>query len=466
MTPVDADSTGIQIAWYGDDFTGASAVMEILTFAGLPAVLFLKPPTEDMLERYAGYRAFGIAGLARSKSPRWMEESLPSIFERLVATGAALVHYKICSTFDSSPQTGSIGRAIEVGAGIVGGQWFPLLAAAPPIGRYQVFGNLFAGDGETVHRLDRHPTMSRHPVTPMREADIRAHLAEQTRMPIGLVDVIALQHSHTADEELARQSDGGAKIIAFDACDPADMRAAGRLIWENRKAAPFVVGSQGVEYALVSHWCTTGGLSSDISAPRAEARDRIAVVSGSVSPVAARQIAWAGENGFELARFDPASVADEGSLKKELDDVTAASLRAADAGRSPLVYTALGPDDPTVGRFRDVMAQAQIEPGEANERIGNALGRVLETVLTKTGIGRVAISGGDTSGHAARQLRIEALTALAPVTPGGGLCLAHRSANSRETFEIAFKGGQMGPPDYFGQIRNGGDAKTLGRTSR
>ncbi len=36
---------GPLIAFYGDDFTGSSAVMEITAFAGLPTVLFLNPPT-------------------------------------------------------------------------------------------------------------------------------------------------------------------------------------------------------------------------------------------------------------------------------------------------------------------------------------------------------------------------------------------------------------------------------------
>ena len=46
--PVSARSLppeGPLVAWYGDDFTGSAAVMEVLTFAGLPSVLFLEPPT-------------------------------------------------------------------------------------------------------------------------------------------------------------------------------------------------------------------------------------------------------------------------------------------------------------------------------------------------------------------------------------------------------------------------------------
>ena len=35
---------GVLLAFYGDDFTGSSAVMEVMTFAGLPAVMFVESP--------------------------------------------------------------------------------------------------------------------------------------------------------------------------------------------------------------------------------------------------------------------------------------------------------------------------------------------------------------------------------------------------------------------------------------
>ena len=36
---------GLLVSFYGDDFTGSTSVMEALTFAGLPTVLFLDTPT-------------------------------------------------------------------------------------------------------------------------------------------------------------------------------------------------------------------------------------------------------------------------------------------------------------------------------------------------------------------------------------------------------------------------------------
>ena len=44
-----------------------------------------------------------------------MDAELKAAFGSLHSSGAAVCHYKTCSTFDSSPQIGSIGRALELG---------------------------------------------------------------------------------------------------------------------------------------------------------------------------------------------------------------------------------------------------------------------------------------------------------------------------------------------------------------
>jgi uncharacterized protein YgbK (DUF1537 family) len=102
---------GPLLSFYGDDYTGSSAVMEVMTFAGLPTVLFLDVPTPERLAQFAGYRGIGIAGVARSRSPEWMDRHLPPVFRALATMGAPVSHYKVCSTLDSAPHVGSIGRA-------------------------------------------------------------------------------------------------------------------------------------------------------------------------------------------------------------------------------------------------------------------------------------------------------------------------------------------------------------------
>lgn len=440
------------IAWLGDDFTGSAAVMEVLSFAGLPSVLFTDIPDRELAARFYGMRGIGIATTARSHGPDWMASRLAPPLAWLDALGAPLLHYKICSTFDSSPLQGSIGKAMECALQIRPAPAIPLVTAAPAMRRYQAFGHLFAGTPDGVFRLDRHPAMAHHPVTPMDEADLLRHLSAQTALPGALIDLEALCSDPQARLDAALAA--GARILSIDCIDPATEAAVGRLIWQNRDRMGLVFGSQGLEYALVRHWREIGLIPAASPTPSAGPADRIAAVSGSLSPVTSRQLAWARQHGFALLPFEASSVLDEGMAAEEAR-VTALAICAARHGQSPLVHSADGIDSPSAARFRAALAHSAISPEIANRRIGEALGRILDAVLRATGIRRAIISGGDTSGHGFRQLGLQALVALAPTIPGAALCTAY-GKGPHDGLQIALKGGQMGSDDYFGWIRDGG----------
>ena len=449
---------GPLIAWYGDDFTGSAATMEALTFAGLPAVLFFDIPRPEQLARFPSMRGMGIAGVARSKPPSWMQMHLPPIFEALRGSGAPLIHYKICSTFDSSPTTGSIGTAIEIGVSAFGNAWVPLITAAPAIHRYQAFGNLFATVAGSGYRLDRHPTMSRHPVTPMHEADLGRHLADQTALPSGVVDFVAMKGGQS-DAALAQRRASGARILSLDIVDQETLAEAGRLVWQHREPpVQFVVGSQGVDYALIAHWQSVGLIPVVETPPTAKSAARVVAVSGSCSPVTAEQISWAEGHGFEGIRLDPTAALDDRLWASELERAGGRALELLSAGRDPVIYTARGPDDASVPALRQAVETAAASADFVNDRIGDGLGRLLDRVMRAAGIDRGIIAGGDTSSHAALALGVYALTALAATVPGASLCRAHSDDPAHRDLELALKGGQMGTPDYFGRIKAGGQS--------
>jgi uncharacterized protein YgbK (DUF1537 family) len=444
---------GPLIAFYGDDYTGSSAAMEVLAFAGLPTMLFLEPPTPQRLAAAAHCRGIGIAGVARSQDNAWMDRHLPAVFGTLAGIGAPIAHYKVCSTFDSAPHIGSIGRAIDLGVPLLGGEWHPLLVASPAMGRYQVFGNLFAAVHGVGHRLDRHPTMSRHPVTPMDEADLGRHLAHQTRKPIGLVDIVAMTTGR-ADQALDQARAAGAEIVSLDVMDQRSLIEAGRLIWQQRGERLFATGSQGVEQALVAYWQSAGLVADAGPSKRLAPAERIACVSGSCSPVTAEQIAHAAQRGFAIVRLDTARAVDAAEWQNEVLRGAERGLQALSQGRDPLLITAQGPDDPAIGALKAKVAANGLSMTIVNDRIGTGLGQALDHIVRSSRISRVVVAGGDTSGQAVRALGIYALTALAPLASGAPLCRAS-SEHEHAAIEIALKGGQVGDTDLFCVARDG-----------
>jgi 3-oxoisoapionate kinase len=447
------------VAWYADDFTGAAATMEVLNFAGIKTALFLEVPTAQQLDQFPGLQGFGVASTARAQTPDWMDRHLPLAFDRIKALEPEIVHYKVCSTLDSAPHIGSIGKAIELGAACFDNQSIPVLVAAPKMRRYQCFGQLFAGMGDQTFRLDQHPVMARHPVTPMQEPDVAAHILKQSdRLTAALIPFTEMTASSTYAPQTRGRADGLA-LVSIDSVNDDTDAAAGRIIWENRRAMPFVIGSQGIEYALVEHWQRTGGLEP-ISPPSGIGKAAAMMcVSGSVSPTTASQIEWSKQNGFECIALDAAQLCyDDAATDREVARVIKASKHALSQGRDPLVYSAAGPDDPMVERLIEAVSQSPLNMSDVNQKIGETLGFILKQVLTDCGVRRAVVSGGDTSGSVTQQLGIFALTALAPTIPGASICRVH-STNAFDGLELALKGGQMGSEDYFGWVRDGGGVR-------
>ena len=419
------------LTYYGDDFSGSTDVMEALTLGGVPTVLFLEPATPQALERFPECMAVGVAGMSRSESPAWMDANLPSVFQALSRLGAPLCHYKICSTFDSSPTCGSIGRAVEIGSRVFGSSAVPMIVGAPVLRRYVLFANLFASVDGLSFRIDRHPTMSKHPVTPARESDLRRVLMEQTSLPTGLVDILALQQRQGL-ERFREEAANGAGIVLFDTFDEISLSEAGRAVWESKSA--FAVGSSGVEYALLAHWRQQGVLPPKPEVRDAGVADRVLVVSGSCSPRTAEQIEWAMGNGFRGIRVDPGAI-DEASVRES-------ALAALVAGESVVVYSARGPAD-------------ILERPGLQEEVGLVLGRLSADLVRRSGVRRIVIAGGDTSGRAGRALGITALTMVRPFAPGSPLCRVWAPESGVDGIEILFKGGQVGSVQLFGEVRAG-----------
>ena len=438
-----------RLTFYGDDFTGSSAVAEVLHFAGVPTALLLDVPTPPVLAKLDGMQAISIAGIARSKSPAWMDAELPRIFAALKALDAPLIHYKTCSTFDSAPQLGSIGRATEIGLGITGRDWTPLVVGAPAIGRYQMFGNLFANFGNDAYRLDRHPVMARHPATPMHEADLCRHLDAQTSLGKAVIDWRTIKAGAAAHAISAART-GGARILALDVFDDETLAGVGRLMWEEAEAqGVFAVGSQGVEYALVAHWRRSGVLEQASQSTTIAPAGPLLVVSGSCSPTTAAQIAAAQAAGFALISLDATAAIDERAWRAALDGAGAAAMACLSTGRNALVYTALGPEDPAIANLNSALSASAGNAEIVHGRIGAGLGALVREARRKLGIRRAIFSGGDTSGHAMLALGAEALIPVAPLAPGVPVMHLRSADPAFDGLEVALKGGQMGTEHLF-----------------
>jgi uncharacterized protein YgbK (DUF1537 family) len=108
-----------------------------------------------------------------------------------------------------------------------------------------------------------------------------------------------------------------------------------------------------------------------------------------------------------------------------------------------------------VQSFDRVAQGLGLDKAQASERIGMALAEVMRRLLDRTPLHRVVVAGGDSSGAVASHLGIQAFTVAAGMAPGVPLCRAWSNDARRDGLEIALKGGQLGLPSFYGDVRAG-----------
>ena len=468
----------LRLAFYGDDFTGSTDALEVLAFAGLRCALFLAVPSAEALRELGPFDAIGIAGSSRAMSPAEMDAHLPAVLAAMARLPTPLVHYKVCSTFDSSPAVGSIGRVMDLARAAFGDGVIPIVAGTPALGRYCLFGNLFARSGTDgqVHRLDRHPIMSAHPVTPMPEADLARHLAAQTAQQIARFELPDFATDRRAmDRALERRVAKAPGAMLFDAATAEHLTEVGRLLdgLSRQHAGPgrplFSVGSSGLEYAMTQWWRESAthpqaAMSVAADFERFDAVAQVLAVSGSASALSALQIDAAVAAGFVDLPVDArALVAAAGSdvgqhSLRRLADQAIAALRQ---GRSVMLHTARGAQDPRI----EAMIAAQMAGGLTRDqarhaggrRLGQRLGQVVDSVLRAVPLRRLLLSGGDTASQITQRLAPDALLIAARLAPGAPLCRVLSRQRHLQQLQIALKGGQMGQADYFVKALRGTD---------
>jgi uncharacterized protein YgbK (DUF1537 family) len=446
----------LKVAFYGDDFTGATDNAAQYSRHGLKSVLFFSTPDEAALHDAAmHHHVVGVAGTARSLPVTAMSDEISPVLDGFKRLGARLIQYKCCSTFDSSPAVGSLGEAIRLMRDRWPQHFVSVLAAMPEFGRYTVFGQHFAVFSGKVYRLDRHPTMSRHPVTPMSEADLARILTSQGFGVERGVDIHELDRHRGTPGELAVHLGSETHAAVFDALDETQLTTAAATIWQlAEQRGVIAMASQGLGFGIGRHFRQSGMPGLMAPSHTLTATDRLLVLSGSCSPQSAAQIAWAEQAGFLTLPISPEAVLGDSA---SLDAVEARMLAALNEGRSVVAYTARGPDDPGVA---DLSARVAKLTGSARvflpERVGAVCARLARAAIERTGIRRLVVAGGDSSSFAMRHLGAHAFVMHASHF-GQNAHVGRLLASDRliDGIEILLKGGQVGTADLYGVMRDG-----------
>lgn len=397
----------MKIGVIADDFTGASDIALTLAEGGMIVAQFIGVP---QCAADPGLEA-GVVALKSRTAPcqEAIAESLAAC-DWLLAQGAQQIVFKVCSTFDSTPE-GNIGPVLDALMARLPEGPVIVCPAFPENGRSVYQGHLFVQD-----RLLSESGMQDHPLTPMTDADLRRVLGAQSRHAVAHVSARTVMRG----AEAIRAALPASGPVIVDAIRDEDLLEIGRAA----SGAALLCGGSGIALGLPRNF---GAGSVPPRWPGVVGKG--AVLSGSCSRATRGQV-------MRFARTNPAREI----LAAEVVEgrITARMLAdwALEQDDVPLLYSSA---DPEVVRA----AQAQFGLARSAAAI-EGLFADLAAELARRGVQRLVVAGGETSGAVVKGLQADVLHIGPRIAPGVPIVQPAGTGMA-----LALKSGNFGAEDFF-----------------
>jgi uncharacterized protein YgbK (DUF1537 family) len=368
-----------QILIIADDLTGAAdtGVQFCPFFDDTVLISYLQlSDTEEPNSIFFPRRAAALYTNSRALSVKIARERLRSIARRLSKLEPLWIYKKIdsCLRGNLSVETEALMDELAFEVSFIA-------PAFPEMGRTTVNGTHLV-HGIPVGRTE----ISRDPLTPVTESDLRTIIQSRSRYPVGHIPLKLLEGAEVAlPNEIDRQIRNGIRHIVFDTTCHEHLDRIARLIFaSDHRILP--VGSAGLAAGL-------GGLLPP--GPIFKTHDhRLSkggnhlLVCGTNSEVTRRQIKTLVKvYPYDEVALDPGILTDEDRRDAFFNS---ASLVRSKLSAEHIVVTIDSPQQSSV-------SARKLNQQQAAKSMIEGLGRFLASVLTDTRPGLLFLTGGDTA---------------------------------------------------------------------
>ena len=386
-----------------DDYTGGSDLAGMLAERGVRTLMHFGVPEAPMI---GSYDAAVVCLKSRSIAAEAARTMSARALAWLQAAGARQIHFKYCSTFDST-SAGNIGPVLDELLDRLKVPFSVVVPALPVNGRTQYLGHLFVNGVLLAESPMRH-----HPLNPMTDSNLVRHLAAQTPSRVGLIPLPVVQRGPEAIERHAAQLIAEGTCMALvDAVAESDLAQIAEAFVD----APLISGGSGIAAHLPAFW----HVESPILSPRPleAGPPGVLMLAGSCSAATLDQLDRYQRAFGPALRFDAAADA-------------AATLERT--GRA-LIYSSAPPD-----RRLPLSSAGLIE---------QTLARIAAGMVNSQRVRRIIVAGGETSGAVVDALGIKAVEVLRVLSPG---VPALRTLGA-DPIALVLKSGNFGSPDFFAE---------------
>lgn len=411
----------LKLGCIADDYTGASDLANTLTRAGLRTVQTIGVPADNLA--LPEVDAVVVSLKSRSIEASIAVERSRAAEKWLRGRGASHVLFKICSTFDSTDK-GNIGPVMDALRADSADNIVLVTPAFPETGRTVYQGNLFVG----AVPLNESP-LKDHPLNPMHDSNLVRVLARQSRTKIGLVDLATVTRGPEAVRaKLADLADKGVGAAIIDAVFDLDLETIGAVAVEHKVS----VGASGIGLGLARALAGGKAVAADIASE--PVGGPAACLAGSCSQATLGQIANA-EKIMPVLHLDPDQV-----VKGKDESRRALAWARERLGSGPVLIASSSTPDEVAA------LQARHGRDAAGHAIEQAMADIAEG-LVQTGVHRLVVAGGETSGAVVDRLKIPGFLVGAEIAAGVPVL---RAVGAKEgSMLLALKSGNFGGPEFF-----------------
>lgn len=341
--------------------------------------------------------------------------------------GCTMYYNKTCSVF-----RGNIGQEFDAMLDALGEEFAVISLAFPKNGRQTVNGM------HTVYgKLLEDSEFAKDPVHPMTESDLVTILQKQTSRKVSLVKLDVVRQGAAKLREAIEAARQQANYCIIDSENQADLTTVAEAV----HTYPLLCGSSAIAEELPK-FLAAEKLPGILERVTITDSKGVLVVAGSLTPQTRAQTAYLASAGTPAIILDSRNVFLIETRQQEVLKATAAAAAMLNQGKDVLVMA--DNRDEIVAETKRIGQELKLDPLSVSKMVSAALAEITDCLVAETGVKRLVVAGGDTSGTVCRRLKIQGNYVLKEIEPG----LPSGLAIGRELL-LVLKSGSFGKENFL-----------------